>query len=71
MLSGEASYMAGDPTRRKESIANDGCAVVQDVDSADESTDTEEAVRYDAGLWVVQHNLQKITVDLSLLTLQR
>lgn len=45
MLSGEASYMAGDPTRRKESIANDGCAVVQDVDSADESTDTEEAAR--------------------------
>ncbi|XP_061449961.1 RNA-binding Raly-like protein isoform X2 [Rhineura floridana] len=41
----EASYSAGEPIRRKENTANDGRAVLQDVDSAEESTDTEEAAR--------------------------
>ncbi|XP_042293935.1 RNA-binding Raly-like protein [Sceloporus undulatus] len=40
--SGEASCPAGDPVQRTE---NDGHAALQDVDSADESTDTEEAAR--------------------------
>ncbi|XP_066493646.1 RNA-binding Raly-like protein isoform X2 [Tiliqua scincoides] len=43
--SGEASYAAGEPSRKKESTANDGRTTLQDVDSADESTDTEEAAR--------------------------
>ncbi|KAJ6666020.1 hypothetical protein lerEdw1_000924 [Lerista edwardsae] len=43
--SGEASYVAGDSSRRKDSTANDGHAAQPDVDSADESTDTEEAAR--------------------------
>ncbi|KAL8194867.1 UNVERIFIED_CONTAM: hypothetical protein K2H54_037305 [Gekko kuhli] len=42
---GESSYAAGDTSRKKESAANDGHSATQEVDSADESTDTEEAVR--------------------------
>lgn len=52
--------MAGDSSRRKDSPANDGHAVLQDVDSADESTDTEEAVRDNA----VRLNLKKGMVGL-------
>ncbi|XP_062996979.1 heterogeneous nuclear ribonucleoprotein C-like [Elgaria multicarinata webbii] len=43
--SGEAAYPGGDPVRRKESTENDGRATLQEVDSAEESTDTEEAAR--------------------------
>ncbi|XP_053127037.1 heterogeneous nuclear ribonucleoprotein C-like isoform X2 [Hemicordylus capensis] len=44
--SGEAPYTAGDLLRRKESTAKDGRATLQEVDdSAEESTDTEEAAR--------------------------
>lgn len=40
----EASYSAGETTRRKESPVQDGRAALPEVDSAEESTDTEEAV---------------------------
>ncbi|XP_054856562.1 heterogeneous nuclear ribonucleoprotein C-like isoform X2 [Eublepharis macularius] len=43
LSSGE--YSAGDTSRKKESAANDRHTPVQEVDSADESTDTEEAAR--------------------------
>ncbi|XP_015280272.1 PREDICTED: RNA-binding Raly-like protein isoform X2 [Gekko japonicus] len=42
---GESSYAAGDTPRKKESAANDGHTATQELDSADESTDTEEAAR--------------------------
>ncbi|XP_060110310.1 RNA-binding Raly-like protein isoform X1 [Heteronotia binoei] len=45
LSSGESSYSAGDTSWKKESAANDGHTATQEVDSADESTDTEEAAR--------------------------
>ncbi|XP_033012507.1 RNA-binding Raly-like protein isoform X1 [Lacerta agilis] len=41
----EASYSAGETTRRKESPVQDGRAALPEVDSAEESTDTEESAR--------------------------
>nr|XP_056718682.1 RNA-binding Raly-like protein [Euleptes europaea] len=46
LSSGESSYSAGDTSQKKESAASDRhTATTQEVDSADESTDTEEAAR--------------------------
>ncbi|ETE63798.1 RNA-binding Raly-like protein, partial [Ophiophagus hannah] len=39
----DASYPAGELTRMKESARNEGQALQQEVDSAEDSTDTEEA----------------------------
>lgn len=45
LSSGESSYTVGDTPRKKENTASDGHTTTQEVDSADESTDTEEAAR--------------------------
>nr|XP_008115902.1 PREDICTED: RNA-binding Raly-like protein [Anolis carolinensis] len=44
-VSGEASCPAGDLVQRKASTEYDAPAAQQDIDSAEESTDTEEAAR--------------------------
>ncbi|KAF7244563.1 Heterogeneous nuclear ribonucleoprotein C [Varanus komodoensis] len=43
--SAEAAYLGGDSARRRESTESDKCGPLQDIDSEEESTDTEEAAR--------------------------
>ncbi|KAJ7311931.1 hypothetical protein JRQ81_006251 [Phrynocephalus forsythii] len=45
LASGEVSGQAGEPSQKKESTDHETRTAVEDYDSADESTDTEEAAR--------------------------
>ncbi|KAH0619582.1 hypothetical protein JD844_000305 [Phrynosoma platyrhinos] len=56
--SGKASCPAGDPAQMKESTEIDGHAALQDVDSAEESTDTEEAVGSQTDIYAAKEKLQ-------------